>query len=208
VPLIFVRNIRAGRYGGTHTQYVTPEKAIELSAHSVAPGDVLVTKMGEPPGDADVYPDDQPNGIITADCIKIHCWPSLINPSFLKAVINSHIGRRQIEPITQGVAQKKVSLGRFSSLAVPLPSADEQTQIIDILSVSDREAKAQESAIQFGLKQSSAQRKNILKSAFSGQLVPQDPNDEPASVLLERIREDRKTQTNTRSRGSKKGKAA
>ncbi len=41
--------------------------------------------------------------------------------------------------------------------------------------------------IEKALKQSAAQRKNILKAAFSGQLVPQDPNDEPASVLLERI---------------------
>ncbi len=42
-----------------------------------------------------------------------------------------------------------------------------------------------------GLKQASAQRQNILKAAFSGRLVPQDPNDEPASMLLERIRAER-----------------
>jgi len=41
------------------------------------------------------------------------------------------------------------------------------------------------------LKQSTAQRQNILRAAFAGQLVPQDPNDEPASVLLERIRAER-----------------
>lgn len=41
------------------------------------------------------------------------------------------------------------------------------------------------------MRQATAQRQNILKSAFSGQLVPQDPNDEPASVLLERIRAER-----------------
>ena len=41
------------------------------------------------------------------------------------------------------------------------------------------------------LKQSTAQRQNILRAAFSGQLVPQDPADEPASVLLERIRAER-----------------
>jgi type I restriction enzyme S subunit len=44
---------------------------------------------------------------------------------------------------------------------------------------------------ELGLKQSAAQRKNILKAAFAGQLVPQDPNDEPASVLLDRIRAER-----------------
>jgi type I restriction enzyme S subunit len=49
----------------------------------------------------------------------------------------------------------------------------------------------QEQFLEVSLKQSAAQRKNILKAAFSGQLVPQDPNDEPASVLLERIRAER-----------------
>ena len=49
----------------------------------------------------------------------------------------------------------------------------------------------QERAIEMRLKQSTAQRQNILRAAFSGQLVPQDPNDEPASVLLERIRTER-----------------
>jgi type I restriction enzyme S subunit len=49
----------------------------------------------------------------------------------------------------------------------------------------------QEQAIELGIKQSTAQRQNILRAAFAGQLVPQDPNDEPASVLLERIRAER-----------------
>lgn len=49
----------------------------------------------------------------------------------------------------------------------------------------------QEQAIALALKQSTAQRQNILRAAFSGQLVPQDPNDEPASVLLARIRAER-----------------
>lgn len=191
VPLVFVRNIRSGKYGRAHTKFVTPEKAIELGSHSIAAGDVLVTKMGEPPGDADVYPSDQPPAIITADCIKIRCWPRLINPHLLKAVINSNIGRRQIQPMTQGVAQKKVSLGRFTSLAVPVPSSEEQALIVRAVSAADSEAVEQIAAIELSLKQSTAQRQNILRAAFAGQLVPQDPNDEPASVLLERIRAER-----------------
>lgn len=191
VPLVFVRNIRSGNYGGEYTKYVTQEKAEELGAHCIQSGDVLVTKMGEPPGDADVYPESQPPAVITADCIKIRCQIGLMIAEFLKAVINSEIGKRQIRPMTQGVAQKKVSLGRFSSLAVPVPPMDEQASIVQILSEAEQEAAAQSKAIDLLLKQSSAQRQNILRAAFAGELVPQDPNDEPARVLLERIRAER-----------------
>jgi len=191
VPLVFVRNIRSRQYGGTYTNFINPEKAEELSAHKVKAGDVLITKMGEPPGDADVYPNDQPSAIITADCIKVRCWPKLMIAELLAAAINSHFGRIQIEPITQGVAQKKVSLGRFSSVAVPLMSIEEQILIADLLKTAWDGADKQAQAIQRGIKQSIAQRKNILKAAFSGQLVPQDPNDEPAAVLLERIQKER-----------------
>jgi type I restriction enzyme, S subunit len=191
VPLVFVRNIRSGNYGGIHTKYVTQEKAEELRAHSIAAGDVLITKMGEPPGDADVYPESQPPAVITADCIKVRCWPELMLPHFLKAVINSYIGQRQIEPMTQGVAQKKVSLGRFTSLVVPVPSYTEQIAIMEMVAAADVEAAVLEISISNGLKQSAAQRKNILQAALSGQLVPQDPADEPASALLARIRAER-----------------
>jgi type I restriction enzyme, S subunit len=209
VPLVFVRNIRAGNYGGAHTKYVTFDKAAELHAHSVAAGDVLVTKMGEPPGDADVYPDDQPVGVITADCIKVRCWPGLMAPHFLKSVINSHIGRHQIEPMTQGVAQKKVSLGRFTNLAVPLPSLEEQELIMRAVGAVDKKVIAQEIAIRISLKQAAAQRQNILKAAFAGQLVPQDPHDEPASVLLARIRAERAAQPALKkSRGRQSKEAA
>ena len=208
VPLVFVRNIRSGKYGGVHTKYVTQDKALELGAHSIDAGDVLVTKMGEPPGDADVYPSDQPPAVITADCIKIRCWPGLMEPRLLKAIINSDVGKRQIEPMTQGVAQRKVSLGRFTSLAVPVPPADEQAFIVQAIEVADSEASEKFIAINYSLKQSTAQRQNILRAAFAGQLVPQDPTDEPASALLARIRAERAVREATKKPRNRIARAA
>jgi type I restriction enzyme S subunit len=61
---------------------------------------------------------------------------------------------------------------------------------------------SQGNAIEQGVKQSTAQRQNILRAAFAGQLVSQDPNDEPASVLLERIRAERDAKgTRKKARG-------
>lgn len=84
-----------------------------------------------------------------------------------------------------------LSVSKISKIPVPIPSLCEQQAIADKIDMEFDAIDRQIEATALGLKQSEAQRKNILKSAFSGQLVPQDPNDEPASVLLEKIKQER-----------------
>ncbi|EIN5952183.1 restriction endonuclease subunit S [Vibrio cholerae] len=84
-----------------------------------------------------------------------------------------------------------LSVSKISKIPVPIPSLCEQKAIADKIDMEFDAIDRQIEATALGLKQSEAQRKNILKSAFSGQLVPQDPNDEPASVLLEKIKQER-----------------
>lgn len=93
-----------------------------------------------------------------------------------------------------GGVQPNLNLQIIRSIAIPMPPLDEQHAITDTLSAQLGTAKDQGTAIELSLKQSTAQRQNILKAAFSGQLVPQDPSDEPASELLERIRAERAAQ--------------
>jgi type I restriction enzyme, S subunit len=191
VPLIFVRNIRSRTFNADGTKYVTVEKAAQLKAHFAKGGDVLVTKMGDPPGDACLYPGNHPTAVVTADCIKWRLSPLLPWRQLFVHFINSPLVHNEILRITRGVAQLKVSLGRFSHIAIPLPPLEEQHFLVeDIerrLSVVDK----LEATIEANLKQAEGLRQSILKRAFSGNLVPQDPNDEPASALLKRIRVER-----------------
>jgi type I restriction enzyme S subunit len=190
VPLIFVRNIRSGRFDGPNTRFVTPEKAAELGAHAVQPGDVLVTKMGDPPGDTVVYPAERQPAILTADCIKI--TPSAaFDSAFLAYAIAAKPARRQILMITKGVAQKKVSLARFKAITVPAPPLEEQLRIVAEIEQQLSLIDALRAAVESAQKRSEALRRAILERAFRGELVPQDPDDAPASVLLERIRGER-----------------
>ena len=102
-----------------------------------------------------------------------------------------------------------MSPNALKALAVPIPgSLDEVKALTATLSLALDMADALRVCIETSLKQSTAQRQNILRAAFAGQLVPQDPNDEPASVLLERIRAERAAQAPARKpRGQKTRKA-
>lgn len=93
-------------------------------------------------------------------------------------------------------------------LAIAVPPMDEQVEIVRCLDGAISGINQQEAAIEFSLKQAAAQRKNLLKAAFAGQLVPQDPNDEPASELLARIRVARVDNSATARKRSHKAKEA
>jgi type I restriction enzyme S subunit len=96
--------------------------------------------------------------------------------------------------LSGGVGINHLSAGKFSKLPVPLPPVEEQQALIETIKESFSRCEDQLAFNALALKQSTAQRQNILRAAFAGQLVPQDPNDEPASVLLERIRAERAAQ--------------
>jgi type I restriction enzyme, S subunit len=191
VPLIFVRNIRSAVFDGPDTRYVTLDKAEELRAHQIVGEDILITKMGDPPGDVCLYPKAMPRAIITADCIKWTLSPILSQKLFFVNAINSSLVKIQILGITKGVAQLKVSLGRFEGVCIPLPPLIEQEQIVAEVEQRLSIVTQLEATVEANLKRAERLRQSILKEAFAGRLVPQDPNDEPASVLLERIRKER-----------------
>ena len=130
VPLVFVRNIRTASFGGPDTVFVTEEKAENLRAHQVEAGDLLITKMGDPPGDVCIYHAHRSPAVITADCIKLRLTNDLTSTQFYMYAIASDQIHKQVLGITKGVAQLKVSLGRFRSIGFPLPPLAEQHRIV------------------------------------------------------------------------------
>ena len=98
----------------------------------------------------------------------------------------------------------KISQPDIVSVVIPIPPLREQDQMLSVFDQANDELSAVLATLEQACKQSLVQRKNILKAAFSGQLVQQDPNDEPASKLLERIRAERSAQENGKKTKSKK----
>lgn len=90
-----------------------------------------------------------------------------------------------------GTQLPHISEGQIRAYPVPLCSLPEQQEIVRLLDEQFTAIEQNEREIDASLKRSAALRQSILKKAFTGQLVPQDPADEPAAALLERIRMER-----------------
>lgn len=191
VRLVFVRDIRRENFSLENAVFISEAKADELQQHSVTGGDLLVTKMGDPPGDTAIFPNEQAAAVITADCIKVRPHLELTFSKFLYWAIRSNIVKEQILEETKGVAQQKLSLDRFRQIAIPTPPIEEQHEIVRRIESAfakiDRLAAEARRALNLVGKLDEA----ILAKAFRGELVPQDENDEPAEKLLERIRAER-----------------
>ena len=109
-----------------------------------------------------------------------------VNP-FICYYLNSFDYRKYIT----GTTRYKLNQSQMKKIIVPLPPLEEQHKIVEHIEQLFSLADYIEETVGSKLEQSKTLRQSILKKAFEGKLVPQDPNDEPAELLLEKIKKQR-----------------
>jgi type I restriction enzyme S subunit len=165
----------------------------ELASCAIWPFDVLISLVGTI-GKVLVLPDSAKPGIINPRLVKISLNLALYRPNFFKAYFESGFLRSLYANESQGTTMDILNLGMIQRLPYPLCSVTEQEKMLEILDERFSEVDQLDQTLTTSLQQAEALRQSILKRAFSGQLVAQDASDEPASVLLERIKAERATQ--------------
>ena len=115
--------------------------------------------------------------------------PSQCDVRFVEYFFRS--AKDRIERYAPATAQKNINVRILSGLAVPLPPLAEQHEIVVEVERRFSVVDEIEHAIEQNLRRAQRLRQSILKQAFEGKLVTQDPSDEPASELLERIRKEK-----------------
>lgn len=137
--------------------------------------------------------DEEPDPVAYPDTlIRVRVPEHVLDPSLLALIWNSQVVRQQLESQARTTAGiYKVNQGMLAAVRLPLPPREEQKRIVAEVERQMSFVEACERSIDAGLQVSAALRRSVLRTAFEGRLVPQDPTDEPASVLLERIRAER-----------------
>lgn len=203
IPFLVISNIKEGRLDFAKTRFV-PEEYYDLIPRIRKPtrGDILYSLVGS-------YGIPVIVNTERKFCFQRHI--GLIRPSrvvdtnYLFYFLKSDFAFRQATNAATGTAQLTVSLQGLRSFKVPFPPLTEQKMIVSEIERRFSASDSIESILGTNQERADRLRQSILKRAFEGRLVPQDPGDEPASVLLERIRAEREVETGKRGKKNSSG---
>ena len=189
----------------TGTKLITKDDYVKLCRKIVpARNDILLSRYGTV-GEVRLVDTDQ--SFQASYSIAIIKPASHSISKFLALSLQGEHVQAQVKKHTRATAQPDLGLGHIREFTLAFPPLEEQRFIIEEverrLSVVDK----LEATVEANLRQAAGLRQSILKQAFSGELVPQDPDDEPASMLLARIREECKKSASPKKRRKKPARA-
>ena len=187
-PVLRMGNIQNGKFDLSDLVYTNDKD--EIAKYLLKVGNVLFNRTNSPElvGKAAIFKSKYP-AIFAGYLIRVNQIPTIIQSEFLNYFLNSHTAKQHGNKVkTDGVNQSNINGEKLVNYPFPFCSLSEQKLIVDILDSKLSEVDQLEQTILTSIQQAESLRQSILKKAFSGQLVAQDASDEPASVLLARIK--------------------
>ena len=162
-----------------------------LSKSELHGGELMLSNIGASIGKAFIIPKLDIPMTLAPNSIMVKCINSTMT-FYIQYLIMSFYGQILLKSFTEGTAMPKFSKTQLRGALIPIPPLSEQERIVakieELLPYIERYGKAEEHLTALNTTFPEALKKSILQEAVQGKLVPQNPDDEPASVLLERIR--------------------
>jgi type I restriction enzyme S subunit len=190
LPYLRVANVQDGYLDlkVIKTIQVLPD---DLEKYRLLEGDVLYTEGGDKDklGRGTIWKNEIDNCIHQNHVFRARLFKELTLPSFIAYYSQTQEAKTYFfRNAKQTVNLASINMTVLCNLPVPIPPTEEQHQILEEIESRLSVCEQVEKTIEANLQKAEALRQSILKKAFEGKLVPQDPEEEPAGVLLERIR--------------------
>jgi len=172
----------------------------EYDRYRLAPDDILLNEGQSPHllGRPAIYRGDPPNVAFTNSLLRFRAGPGVL-PGWALLVFRRHLHAKRFlreSQITTNIAH--LSAGRFKTVEFPIPPIDEQEAIVASVEAQLAAAARVAAELDGQLARAGRLRSSILSVAVAGKLVPQEPEDEPASVLLNLIAVERDSSNSPR----------
>jgi type I restriction enzyme S subunit len=202
IPVLRMGNIQNGKIDWTDLVYTSDKD--EINKFILKQGDVLFNRTNSPElvGKTAIYRGEQP-AIFAGYLIRIKNYPEL-NSEYLNYCLNTIYAKEFCQQVkTDGVSQSNINAQKLGKFPLPLPPLAEQHEIVRRVDALFKKADEIEARYKRAKAFVDKLTQSILVKAFRGELVPQDPNDEPASVLIEKIKEE-KSKQESKKKGKKR----
>lgn len=193
VRVIRLENIGSLEFIEDKESFVTEAKYDFLKNYTVTSGDIVFSSFITENVRVALVPQSITKAINKADCFCIRFYDNSLSNHYVLMYLSTRHVFKQLEGLIHGVGRPRINTTQLKEIAIPACGADEQQAIVSEIEASLSMANQLDQILTTTLQQAEVLRQSILKKAFSGQLVPQDPNDESASVLLERIQAEKNT---------------
>lgn len=185
-PLINPTHIRFQRIEPDQTLTVNSNKLGQLQKYALQKKDIVIGRRGEM-GRCAVVTEKESGWICGTGSLFIRLLPSM-NPNFYSQILSSQRVKDFLAAYSIGTTMQNLNEGILHRIPVPVCSCHEQDEVFEEIERQLSTLDHMEAVIDSEIQKSAILRQTTLKIAFSGQLVVQDSNDEPASKLLDRIR--------------------
>jgi type I restriction enzyme, S subunit len=190
LPVLRMGNIQDGVLNFEKLKYY-PDNWNGREKYLLKDGDVLFnrTNSAELVGKSAIYRESHPPAVFAGYLIRVKILNEIYRPLLLTWYLNSIFGKLYVKSVvTQQVGQANVNGTKLAMMLIPLMSNEEQKEIIAIIEQGFSLIQNINQIITSRLSSLQTIKISILKQAFNGKLVPQDPNDEPAQILLDKIK--------------------
>ncbi|MFO4640499.1 restriction endonuclease subunit S [Vibrio cholerae] len=186
IPFMSVKDINGGKLSFDNCKYISQVTHEEIHPRcNPCRGDLLITKSGTIGRTAIIKTDDIFDLFVSVALIKPAS--SLVNMEFINIALMHWVNSIDVSSRVVGTAIKNLHLRDMRVLAVPFAPLEEQKEIVRLVDQYFAFADTIETQVKKAQARVDKLTQSILAKAFRGELVPQDPNDEPADKLLERI---------------------
>jgi type I restriction enzyme S subunit len=185
IPYVKVRDMKGEKIDFSSLPRTSPKIAAKYTRSSLKSGDILLAIRGTYGRIAEVPPELE-GGNITQDTARL-AFSGFVDRRYLASFLRSEHSQNYFNRVARGMAVKGVNIGDVRLCPVLLPPLAEQTKIVEKAEKRLSAAARLAASLEQQLVRAAATRQSLLCEAFEGRLVPQDPRDELASVLLERI---------------------
>jgi len=181
--------------------YISNQKYLTLKKHTVCKGDLIFSSFASDGVRTCVLPELRATAIAKADCFCLRPYPEIIDKEFLAFQLSNPSFYKELQALMHGATRLRVNTTQLKETMVFLCPLSEQREIVNHIKAAFKFVDSIEHQYQEIIIELDQLDLSVLAKAFRGELIEQDPNDEPASILLERIRAERE-----KLAGEKKGK--